>query len=408
MLTFNLHEYMSRRAVEIPNGQSVSDVPNGSGAGQGVLVSDGDPGGPQRKTPLKEIISDILSADANGVDVEEIARIAKRAMSTDVPPEFSGNDEAMQLIIALSRKAFEDQTIPTTDPESGEPERGIVDLAVEIAEQAGWDPNELVAESKQRTEVGGTPMQPTPNMVIPQVAAAVRVAAEGGGDAVPESVRKKKKGNPFKVLMGRVQKLLDHGVDERGEVVRTILRGKENKWKRDTVEQAYDIVKERNVRKERKDQGQGGSDDSEKQAKSFNLARYEAMQRMAADQRFQGQPGETAEKDRGKRRPSLYDVERPTSSMSFWELVSRAQYLASATNADSILLNENLTKDRPQQGSSTRSQLREIRAELSKRGYDGPMLSKLFGIPPMRQDKTPQGQAIDKKKLDSVKPRQTV
>jgi len=214
--------------------------------------------------------------------------------------------------------------------------------------------------------------------------------------------------------MGRVQKLLDHGVDERGEVVRTILRGKDNKWQRETVEQAYEIVKERNVRKERKEQlnpesSKDENGEGKQTTKSFNLSRHLSMQRTAAsDGRFQSQPGETAQKDKGKRRPSLYDVQRPTRSMSFWELVSRAQYLMSASNADSILLNENMVNDRPQQGATTRSQLKEIRAELSNRGYDAAMLNKLFGIPVPRQDATPQGEEVDPKKLNAVKPRQTV
>jgi len=414
MPTFNLHEYMRRRAAEIPNGQSISDVPNGSGAGQGVLVSDGGmagagAGGPQRKVPLKEIVADVLAAEQDGSDPDEIARLAKRAMSTDIPPELSGNDEAAQLIIALGRKASEDQTVQTTDPESGKPERSLADLASAIADQAGWDPNELLSESKQRSEMGGTPMPSVPDVAMPPVAAATRTAGSG---PLPPSVKEKKKGNPFKVLMGRVQKLLDHGVDERGEVVRTILRGKDNKWKRETVEQAYDIVKERNVRKERKDQSEPEpprEEGKKEPTKSFNLSRHLSMQRTAAaDGRFQSQPGETAQQDKGKRRPSLYDIQRPTSSMSFWELVSRAQYLMSASNADSILLNENMVNDRPRQGGTTRSQLKEIRAELSNRGYDAAMLNKLFGIPVPRQDTTPQGKAIDPKKLNAVKPRQTV
>lgn len=411
MPTFNLREYMARRAAEIPNGVSVSEVPNGSDAGQGTLVSDGGAsaiGGPQAKIPLREIVGDVLAAEEDGAGPAEVARLAKQAVNTEVPKELSGNDDAVKLVIALGRKASEDQSKPTVDPETGRPESGLADVAAAIAEQAGWDAGELVAESRQRAEMGGTPMQSAPDVSVPQATAAVRTAEKA---AVPESVKKKKKGNPFKVLMGRVQKLLDHGIDERGEVVRTILRGKDNHWKRDTIEQAYEIVKERNVRKERKDRAVGPEpekSDEKPPTKSFNLARHTAMQRRAADARFQGQPGETAQADRGKRRPSLYDVPRATDAMSFWELISRAQYLMSATNADSILLNENLTKDRPQQGSQTRGQLREIRAELSKRGYDADMLSRLFGIPVMRPDKTPQGQAIDKGKLDSVKPRQIV
>jgi hypothetical protein len=57
-------------------------------------------------------------------------------------------------------------------------------------------------------------------------------------------VKKKKKtrGNPFRVLMGKVGKLLDHGV-EKNDIVRYISKLKY--WNKETVERAIDIEKQR-------------------------------------------------------------------------------------------------------------------------------------------------------------------
>lgn len=61
--------------------------------------------------------------------------------------------------------------------------------------------------------------------------------------------KKKKRGNPFRVLMGKVGKLLDHGLEKR-EIVRYLL--KEKIWNEQTISNAVGIVKEYNKKKQRK------------------------------------------------------------------------------------------------------------------------------------------------------------
>jgi hypothetical protein len=61
--------------------------------------------------------------------------------------------------------------------------------------------------------------------------------------------KKKTRGNPFRVLMGKVGKLLDHGLEKR-EIVRYLL--KENIWNEDTIAKAVNIVKEYNKKQHRK------------------------------------------------------------------------------------------------------------------------------------------------------------
>ena len=69
-----------------------------------------------------------------------------------------------------------------------------------------------------------------------------------------QSVTKKKKktrGNPFRVLMGKVGKLLDHGI-EKNDIARYL--GKLKYWNKETIERAVDIVRDYN-RKKKHDSG---------------------------------------------------------------------------------------------------------------------------------------------------------
>jgi hypothetical protein len=78
--------------------------------------------------------------------------------------------------------------------------------------------------------------------------------------------KKKTKGNPFKVLMGQVGKLLDHGVS-KSAIVRHL--SKSSSFDEDTIDRAVDIVKEYNRKKQRQDdvaELDGASPDTEADA----------------------------------------------------------------------------------------------------------------------------------------------
>lgn len=298
MPTFNLYQYRQAQAA-IPNGRSISVVPNGAGMGgemgndQGTMLSDGNPGGVAgegQKPELRDIVGDILLAADKGAEPNEIARLARRIVNISVPDELSGNDEAASLIVALGRRATENQSIDTTDPESGQAENSLGDIADMIAQEAGWDSMELIQEAKQRggagdmSDIGGSggvPPVATAGFLtaVRQLTAADKGNANGGGTKNP--LQKKKKGNPFKVLMGRVQKLLDHGIDERNQVVRTLMRQKGNRWKRETIEKAFTIVKDRNVRDERARKDGIPVETPQPKAASFNMAEHLGMKRKA-------------------------------------------------------------------------------------------------------------------------------
>lgn len=61
--------------------------------------------------------------------------------------------------------------------------------------------------------------------------------------------KKKTRGNPFRVLMGKIGKLLDHGVN-KSDIVRYI--AKEDKWSTETIDKAVKIVMDYNKKKHQK------------------------------------------------------------------------------------------------------------------------------------------------------------
>jgi hypothetical protein len=61
--------------------------------------------------------------------------------------------------------------------------------------------------------------------------------------------KKSTRGNPFRVLMGKVGKLLDHGLEKR-DIVRYLL--KEKIWNAETIEKAVKIVRDYSRKKHRK------------------------------------------------------------------------------------------------------------------------------------------------------------
>lgn len=69
-------------------------------------------------------------------------------------------------------------------------------------------------------------------------------------EAAVTKKKKKTRGNPFRVLMGKVGKLLDHGI-EKNDIVRYLAKLKF--WNKETIERAVDIVRDYNKKKKSKD-----------------------------------------------------------------------------------------------------------------------------------------------------------
>ena len=86
-----------------------------------------------------------------------------------------------------------------------------------------------------------------------------------------EKKKKKTRGNPFRVLMGKVGKLLDHGVEKR-DIVRYLAKLKY--WNNETIERAVEIVMDYN-RKKKKDSDK--DEKSEKKASNESNIKTSAL-----------------------------------------------------------------------------------------------------------------------------------
>jgi hypothetical protein len=97
------------------------------------------------------------------------------------------------------------------------------------------------------------PAKPTAPVAAPQQPAvqqpAIQQPAVNAVTAQVIPVKKKTRGNPFKVLMGKVGKLLDHGLT-KNKIVKYM--SKEKYWDKEIIEKAVDIVKDYNRKKHRK------------------------------------------------------------------------------------------------------------------------------------------------------------
>jgi hypothetical protein len=363
MATSRTYNLMNKMSADIPNGVGISSIPNGSdfGDSQGVQLSGGgEEQGDQQKTPLRDIISDILLAAATNKGPEEISAIAKQAMNAELPQELIGNDDAFKMVIALGRRAGEDQSLPATNPDTGTKEHTLDQLASQIASEAGWNPEELIQEAEERSTMSNAG----------QDLGALAFTRSAAKNESQGPLKKKKRGNPFKVLMGKVQKLLDHGFGKH-EIVRKMKS--QGKWDPETVARCVDIVKEYNRRDKRKGKSKDEPKKTEKpNKKSFNLSR--SMERTAAER-----PGFKYE-DPAKRE-SIYDIERDPAMQSTMELLTRMMYLKGASNFNIELSNENNGGiDHEVDKKKTNRQLTAVMAELRRRQYTDDDLSPLVEI----------------------------
>ena len=141
-------------------------------------------------------------------------------------------------------------------------------------------------------------------------------------------VKKKKKtrGNPFRVLMGKVGKLLDHGIEKK-DIVRYL--AKQKFWGNETIERAVDIVRDYNKKKKQ-------DSDDDKEVKEEKKASTEVNVK-------------TAGLD--------YDEEPNWEKRSTAELIYNAYYL------DGLLNDKDAAS---KEGAS--AELKKIKTELKKRG----------------------------------------
>lgn len=201
-------------------------------------------------------------------------------------------------------------------------------------------------------------------------------------------VKKKKKtrGNPFRVLMGKVGKLLDHGV-EKNDIVRYISKLKY--WNKETIERAIDIVKEYNKKLEQgkdKDENPKKSEKSEKTADTVDLNKLvkdkEEVERKTKDVEetveMINDTEETIEskKDTKVKTAALnYDSKPNFEKRSTPELIMRACFLMDLQDYSKTTKQGDFKDAADKKGVS--EELKQIRAALTNRGFDKEELSNL-------------------------------
>jgi hypothetical protein len=168
-------------------------------------------------------------------------------------------------------------------------------------------------------------------------------------------VKKKKKtrGNPFRVLMGKVGKLLDHGV-EKNDIVRYISKLKY--WNKETVERAIDIVKEYNKKLEK------GKDKDEKPEKSEKTTDDADLDKIVNEK-----VNKTASLN--------YDAKPNFKKRSTPELIMRACFLMDLQDYSKTTKQGDFKDAADKKGVS--EELKQIRAALTDRGFDKEELSNL-------------------------------
>lgn len=180
--------------------------------------------------------------------------------------------------------------------------------------------------------------------------------------------KKKTRGNPFRVLMGKVGKLLDHGV-EKNDIVRTIAKLKY--WEKPMIEKAVEIVQDYNRKQRTK------KDDNEKTALNEKTVNLEELQEQneqvkktvdqLKDLTSEGKNTKTAAID--------YDRKPDFMKRSTGELIARACYLLDLQDYSKNTKQGDF-KD-PESKKGVTEELKQIKSALVDRGFDKEELSML-------------------------------
>jgi hypothetical protein len=187
--------------------------------------------------------------------------------------------------------------------------------------------------------------------------------------------KKKTRGNPFRVLMGKVGKLLDHGLEKR-DITRYLL--KQKMWGEETIERAIDIVRDYNKKKRRDDPD---GDKAEKSDKKAFVMPEKLAERVAhrlasmTDEEFDKMIQTRMSQKADNKEESVYEVKPEFSKRSTSELMARATWLMSL---------KEYGKDTPQgdgkkaaDSKGVTAELKSIRKALEDRGFDADELATL-------------------------------
>jgi hypothetical protein len=289
----------AQQTLTNPVGGTIANVPlQGSQGGAGLMKSESK----------DEILStlDKLS-NSNQKPSESDLQIINKSITSNSLKDYS--DDLRTLAGALQNNTG---GVATKDPITGEAYPNGAELASQLAKRIREDAMERKSET---------------TFNLSKFAQKVR----------EDRNKKKTRGNPFRVLMGKIGKLLDHGLGKR-DIVRYI--GKENIWDDDTIDKAVDVVMEYNKKKrsrEKKFQKESSS--------VYNL--------------------KTAARDADK---SIYEFEPDFAKRSTGELMARASWLNDLMNYSEKTPQGDSRKAANKDGVN--AELKAIRAALKSRGFE--------------------------------------
>lgn len=269
----------------------INNIPLGGENAEGVTESE-----------LQSILQKVLASDGDFHSLaDEVANVSLRVV----------DEKLRHKLDTLSKALMHSNSgrTRTKDPLTGELDPTYQDIARDI--------NKLYITSKRESKVYNNSRL------------AITV----------QKKKKKTRGNPFRVLMGKVGKLLDHGV-EKSDIVRYIAKLKY--WNKETIERAVDIVKDYNRKLKRDDENEKKEDNKKEAVKtaSFN-----------------------------------YDESPNFHKRSTGELISRACFLLDLLDYSKSTPQGDF-KD-PADKKGAKEELTQIRKALSDRGFDKEELSML-------------------------------
>jgi len=190
---------------------------------------------PQQALQILQQLAKMKTAE----EVQAMKPLVSQMRDSLQTPEFAFSFNMLEKAIDVNS----DPKAQTHNPSTGELEPLAQQIAQQLAERI-----RLYMQNKNNTE----------NVTKEAQSKSQKVVKD------PDDRSKKKtRGNPFRVLMGQVGKLLDHGMDKK-DITKYLLRQK--RFEEDTISKAVDIVRDYNRKKKRK-----------KLSESFNLLRYSQM-----------------------------------------------------------------------------------------------------------------------------------
>jgi hypothetical protein len=230
-------------------GQPIASIPGGPNNIQ--LNSGGGGGGTATPDQMKQILMTLLQA-YNASNPDQVKTIASRIQS--MIPGIKDMQAKRSLQAVVSAASF------NADPKKLTPGKPTVPQAISSTMNV-IQTAEMLNQSGQTQQQPQQRQQPqAPQWQGQQGSDVVNIYMTNPQQQKTAQVTKKKKktrGNPFKVLMGKVGKLLDHGLTKT-QIVRKVK--KDINFNDDTIKKAIDIVKEYNKKKKRQSKSSSNND----------------------------------------------------------------------------------------------------------------------------------------------------